>query len=367
MKRIAHWYDNKVIGVPSKGCQLCAKGAKLVLFITGECESNCYYCPIAKERRKDVIFANEQEINQPLEAITEAKMISALGVGITVGEPLVSLDRVISYLAVLKEEFGKEFHCHLYTSYALDDEQLARLHQANLDEIRFHPPRLKLTEAMRKSITKAKQYDWSVGIEIPVIPDKSNLVDKIIEYSINENLEFVNLNELEITESNFTALNKLGYKVKSNTSAAVKQSENVAINLLKKYKQAPITIHYCSSKYKDRVQLRNRLIRRAEKFSKPFDKITEEGLIVRSRISLTSEIATKELALYIVNEFNIKENMIEVNNKEKIIFTGEEIISEIWKSVISKFEKEILSIEIIHQYPYAKGIITYLDPIFNKK
>ncbi|HRZ19884.1 MAG TPA: radical SAM protein, partial [Methanofastidiosum sp.] len=34
-------------GKLSKGCKLCIKGRKSVLFVTGLCGVNCYYCPLS--------------------------------------------------------------------------------------------------------------------------------------------------------------------------------------------------------------------------------------------------------------------------------------------------------------------------------
>ena len=44
--------------------------------------------------------------------------MSALGTGITGGEPLMKLDLMLHYIRLLKETFGEEHHIHLYTGIA---------------------------------------------------------------------------------------------------------------------------------------------------------------------------------------------------------------------------------------------------------
>ena len=357
------WFGNRVIGEPSKGCQLCALGSKLVLFITGECDSNCFYCPLSKEKRKDLIYANEQLITSAQEAIHEAKMISALGVGITGGEPTNSISRVLSYISELKKEFGNSFHCHLYTSYAIPVNQLNKLHKAGLDEIRFHPPRLDLSKDIKSSINHAKKLNWVVGIEIPVIPDMKQKIVDIIDYSIENNLDFLNLNELEITEANFSILEKRGYKTKDSVSAAVLGSENLAHYLLKKYKKSKITIHYCSSSFKDRIQLRNRYIRRAKNYSKAYDEITKDGLIVRARIIVSENEQLDKIQRVLINKYKVDEECLEIREKDNILFLHWRDAQKYGLGLSKQFQNKIKSIHIIHQYPYPEGIITYLEPI----
>lgn len=364
MNRISKWHDNYVVGIPSEGCRLCSLGSKMVLFITGMCDSNCFYCPIMKEKRNDVIYANEQQIETIDQAIKEAHMISALGVGITGGDPSLTLDRVVEYILSLKKEFGEEFHCHLYTSHSLTNEQFKQLFDAGLDEIRFHPPSLILTDRIQKAIINAKTYDWQVGIEIPVIPDKHDKIIRIIDFAIESNLSFVNLNEFEITEANIEKLNSLGYKVKTEISAAVEGSESLAKELLKKFKKSPITLHYCSARYKDGVQLKNRLIRRAENYAKEFDEITAEGLVVRGRIILREEGIISEIISDLQTAFEIESNKIGVDTDNTIIFVHWITAKEISEFLAEKYKDKIISIEIIHQYPLQNGIITYLEPLY---
>ena len=79
----------------SKGCVLCHQGAKMVLFVTGRCHRSCWYCPLSSERKgTDTVYANEHPVDVPAQVIEEAENMSALGTGITGGEPLLCLDKV---------------------------------------------------------------------------------------------------------------------------------------------------------------------------------------------------------------------------------------------------------------------------------
>ena len=90
----------------SKGCVLCHQGAKMVLFVTGRCHRSCWYCPLSRERKgTDTVFANEHPVDIPAQIIEEAENMSALGTGITGGEPLLCLDRVDRILPAAQGTF----------------------------------------------------------------------------------------------------------------------------------------------------------------------------------------------------------------------------------------------------------------------
>ncbi len=124
----------------SRGCELCARGAKMVLFVTGLCHRRCWYCPLSEERSgRDLAFANDRPVEGPEDILAEARLMGALGTSITGGEPLLVPDRVARFCTVLKEEFGEEHHIHLYTGMAPTRELLQPL-AGLVDEVRLHPP-----------------------------------------------------------------------------------------------------------------------------------------------------------------------------------------------------------------------------------
>ena len=95
-------------GCLEKGCQLCVKGSKLVLFVTGICSRNCYYCPLSeKKKNKDVVYANEWPILKDSDIIKEAELCNAKGAGITGGDPLLVCERTCSVIKKLKKTFRK--------------------------------------------------------------------------------------------------------------------------------------------------------------------------------------------------------------------------------------------------------------------
>lgn len=267
-----------------KGCTLCKKGAKLVLFATGICPRNCWYCPLSEHKKnKDVVYADEWKTDDIKEILQEAKLIKAEGAGITGGDPLSRLDRTLTYITTLKKEFGKKFHIHLYTSLDLvNEENLKKLHQAGLDEIRFHPD--IENDKLWNKLELAKNYNWDCGIEIPAIPEMEEQTKKLIDYAKNK-VNFININELEYSEINYEEFEKRKLQTKE-PSYAVQGSEELGIKLAKYAQKLGLKARYCSAQFKDDVQLRNRIKRRAQSVKKSFDVVTEEGMLVRGALYL---------------------------------------------------------------------------------
>jgi len=274
-------YKSYCIGTLPKGCQYCVRGEKEVIFVTGICprQPACYFCPVSDLKfGKDVIYANEMPVSDLKEIIHEAKLCGSRGAGLTGGDPLSCLDRTIEIIKMIKKEFGKEFHMHLYTSLNLVNEAVIKqLEDAGLDEIRFH---LSLEDNVLWERLSVKT-SMAKGVEIPVIPGKEKQTKALIDF-IAGKVSFLNLNELEISDTNVNKLYERGFIAKNDISYAVKGSEEMALELMDYcLKNTSLDVHYCTVSLKDSVQLPKRIARRAKNVKKKFDLLTKENTLVR--------------------------------------------------------------------------------------
>ena len=114
----------------------------------------------------------------------------------------------------------------------------------------------------------------------------------------------------------------------------------------RKYKE--LNVHYCPIYLKDSVQLKNRLLRRAKNVAKPYDEITEEGLLIKGIFFPSPNINTAPLSTLkskIQAEFEIPDEMISINQEKKCIETAwwilEEIAAELKKKGFKCYISEI--------------------------
>ncbi len=273
-------------GPLSPGCQQCAKGGKMVLFVSGICDAKCFYCPLSSPKKmKDVMYADEMPLRNMKDAILEAKMIEAMGTGITGGDPLKYYQRTSQYIEILKEEFGEKHHIHLYTISGTRNA-IDTVAKAGLDEIRFHAPEEIWSRmdnsAFRNRVKWAQDSGMDVGIEVPAIPKMEKETMDLIDFARRMDLDFINLNELEFSETNFDRLLGRGYVIKNDVESGAEGSAELAIKMVRNNRDFPV--HYCSAGFKDGVQLKNRLKRRARNIARPIDVVTKDGTIIRGII-----------------------------------------------------------------------------------
>jgi hypothetical protein len=350
------------------GCKYCIKGEKLVLYITGLCEESCYYCPLSEKRKKkDVIFANEKQINSVEEAIEEAHLCGSKGVGITGGNPLLRIERTVEYLKALKEEFGGNFHAHLYTTPKfVSEKNLKLLKDADLDEIRLHSSKLfndfenfDKIEFLEK-LKLCKNYIKDVGVEIPGIP---NFEKEILDLAFEIDkicVKFLNINELEYSETNYQSLIDRGFSEKDDTTSRISGSFETAKYVIDNFK-GKLIIHFCPSSLKDSVQMKNRLINRARNVAKPYEEITEEGLLLKGTINFKDLKDVSEVLEV------LKENDVEFELLNDRLLLNPEILEDLIDHLKENNFDFKFSAYISEYYPTSDKLEVERIPLVTKK
>ena len=330
----------------SPGCRICRQGAGLVLFVTGKCERCCFYCPISEERKgQDVVFADEQPVQKIADILAEARAIRALGTGITGGEPLLRLDYVLECITALKHEFGPEHHIHLYSGILPKKGVLEKLKQAGLDEIRFHPPVSEWSDpvGLKEALEEAKASGLEAGVEIPSLVSAPKIVEAVRDADA-----FLNLNELEFSETNFAGLIDEGFLPEDLGCGAV-GSEGVA---REHFLKEGIKVHYCPSRFKDAVQLRERLRRRAEGIARPFDYVSPEGTIIHGIIE-----GDLETAQQILGDLEVPPEMYSCLDSEI------DIAAPILEDISEELKRARCILSIIEKYPIENGLVVDRIPL----
>ncbi len=268
-----------LIGTLPVGCRYCLLGRKVVVFITGLCRDRCWYCPISREKLgRDIVFVDENRVLNTYDIVDEVYKVSGLGASITGGDPILVIDRTCNVISLLKKEFGERFHIHLYTSGRFVDEKVLEcLEASGLDEIRFHVYSYELLD----SVVKALDYGFDVGVEVPFIPLENYIgyLKKLILELDRIGVDFININELEVSETNVDKIIMHGLEP---TGLTVKGIHKKAIEFLKWAVEntSKINIHYCTIAFKDQVQYRFRMLNKALNLMGLHEIPTSEGTLL---------------------------------------------------------------------------------------
>ena len=116
-------------------------------------------------------------------------------------------------------------------------------------------------------------------------------------------------------------------------------------------------VHFCSSTYKDAVQLRNRFKRIAKNTAREFDEVTDDGTLVYGVIEGgDQELAEKTLqGMEIPSEFfEIKDGKIEV---------AWWVLEEFKENIREELEPSGSKLLIIERYPFEDGLLVELIPL----
>jgi pyruvate formate-lyase activating enzyme-like uncharacterized protein len=328
----------------SRGCEQCANGGKMVIFVYGYCDQrDCFYCPLG-ENRKNVtdVYANEREVETDQDIVDEARRMDALGASLTGGEPQEVMDRTTRYLSLLKGEFGEEFHTHLYTGITGGRENMRRLSEAGLDEIRFHPPLeqwgdLHGTE-WEDILYVAREEGITPAFEIPGIRAEEEFLDFLDEGAA----DFCNVNEFEMSQGNFRRMQEEGFELREGHMSAVQDTREEILDVMGDHDR----VYFCTSVFKDAAQHRRRLKRMARNVRRPFDEITDDGTIVYGKTWTNPDRLD---TLGVPEEYySVKNDHVEV-----AWWLLEEMVDE----------GDLEEGEIVEQYPTVEGTVVERTPV----
>jgi pyruvate formate-lyase activating enzyme-like uncharacterized protein len=328
----------------STGCEQCAKGGKMVLFVYGYCDQrDCFYCPLG-ENRKNVtdVYANERKVESDADVLEEAHRMDALGSSITGGEPQEAMDRTTHYIDLLKDEFGEDHHIHLYTGITGGRENMRRLAEVGLDEIRFHPPfedwgDLHGTE-WEDILYIAREEGITPAFEIPGIRPEQEFLEFIDEGAA----DFCNVNEFEMSQGNFRRMQEQGFELREGHMSAVGDTREAILEEMGDHPK----VYFCTSVFKDAAQHRRRLERIAKNVRRQFDEVTDDGTLVYGKSYADPE---RFEALGVPDEFYAVKN----EHVEVAWWLLEEMIED----------GDLEEGEIVEQYPTVDGTVVERTPL----
>ncbi len=358
-------------GSLSPGCRQCINGEKLVVLVSTECNSKCFYCPLSNERKASRhSFANERPIKDINDLELEASLMDAQGASMTGGDPLErhSFSKTLEFCRVLREKYSKTFHIHLYTrGKEINSEMITKL-APYINEIRFH---VKNPQKDFEQIKFATQFDLDIGIEVPIIPTKGfdyycDLIQQFETLKPNKKqFYFINFNELEVSETNYRNLLAHDLEYDPNHPSAVKGSAELAKKIVNWASiNSKVPIHYCSLATKDTIQLTNRLYRIAINVQLPSDVVIpngpDKGLLIRGVIqSLSMDL--NYIKRVLIDRLEIPEELVYVDLQKSRVLTNAALLNELKDKIKTIFPD--ISLAIIEEYPTFDNLQTTYIPL----
>jgi len=266
------------VGSHSNGCKLCGDGLWSCLFINGECNCDCFYCP-ASQNEKCLPTTNNVSFSSPEDYVAYLKEFGYKGASISGGEPLLTPELTLSYIKAIKKEFGDEMYVWMYTNGTLvTPEIISELKNAGLNEIRFD---IGATDYDLSKLKIAVGKIPVVTVEVPAVPEELELMKDTMKELSTLGVRHINFHQLRLTTYNFEKLIERNYHYISNESVTVVESELTALKLMLFAKESGLNlaVNYCSFPYKNRYQGYASRKRCIGYVIKEFEEMTENGYI----------------------------------------------------------------------------------------
>jgi uncharacterized protein len=206
-----------VVNKISPACEACQTGlGSATFFISLKCHRDCFYCFNPNQEDYEIHRENQRDVLQELEQVYD-NGYKFKHLALTGGEPLLFKEQTTAFFNFARRHFPKTYQ-RLYTSGDHADAQtLQALAEAGLDEIRFSIRMHDLERGHRHTfdrIALAKQYIPHVMVEMPVLPDTSEVMKDVLRELDCLGIDSINLLEFCFPLNNAEAFRQRGYRIK---------------------------------------------------------------------------------------------------------------------------------------------------------
>lgn len=268
------------IGELSPGCRRCVAGTWSCLFVNGKCNADCPYCPTPQPSIGEP-ETNALRFTRPEVYARYLERFAFDGASLSGGEPLLTVDRTLSFLRAARRRLGPALHLWMYSNGKLVDERvLARLRDVGLDEVRLNIGAVGYDLGAARLAAAAIPC---VTVEVPAMPDRADQLWRAMTEMPAAGVRHLNLHQLRLTPHNLPRLARRGYTFVPGDAVTVLESELLILELMTRARDAGLglPINYCSFAYKDRYQKAAARRRGAAVVARPFEGITRSGHVRR--------------------------------------------------------------------------------------
>lgn len=195
-------FDDKPL---SPGCMACKTGGWLCLFIGTRCNATCPHCPNPNVNNgidiaSGIGAGNDITIDDILKKLEQPYYT---GVGISGGEPLMYMDKLVEWVTKIKAKFPHLYVWNYTNGLLATETNLKRLAEAGIDEIRFDLAAFDYSPEILKNLKKATEIIPTVSIEVPVLVEQYNDLIKTIDYADSIGVKYLNLHDLYVNDKMF--------------------------------------------------------------------------------------------------------------------------------------------------------------------
>jgi len=271
------------LGALSPGCRACKNGAWDCIFVTMECNLDCAFCwrpnAPASGHVGSVFGATREAVAEPY------AHAAVHGISLSGGEPFLEWESLADWLVWLTSRYPDRYYWVYTNGLLVREEQIHRLSEIGLNELRFNMAAGGYTHAAAmSSLAAAARLLPAATVEIPAIPEDRERVLSALHGWCEAGVKYLNLHELVYEPGTNSGLmpgaREPGRLGDGHAFDFNPDSRALVLEVMERVhaERLPLAVNDCSLHSKFR-QLRGRRRMLAPVTKAAHEKLTEEGLL----------------------------------------------------------------------------------------